>query len=360
MVEGEPVTVRRSVVVRVVAPLLLLAAVASACSTPSGGGALSGSVPLNPAASDPAIAADPVFTHLAWPAVGTPRNELVVLFHGTQGNPQALTEMAKALQSDGFHVLGLRYQAPVSTFAACPDAVAASDPDCHRGFRAETVFGEGVSSRGSPALDSPALTTSAGNSVMNRLLKAVDYLALLYPTAGWRQFQARDGGGACESTDTTYGACDLRWDHVSVVGHSQGSGVALYLSKYVPLRRVGLVSGTYDGFTAGAAPGPFVYTVAPWVAEGPLAVTPSQVTTFWHTGDPGLGLFRSVADAVGVPGTEVPVTANSAPFGGTNRLATSAASTCPFEVNPPHLAPAVDLCAPDGLYTAAWRYLVRT
>ena len=91
-----------------------------------------------------------------------------------------------------------------------------------------------------------------------------------------------------------------------------------------------------------------------------LAQTPQgeiKAGTLLHTADFGLGLFRTVEDAVGVTGPEVSVTSATPPYGGSRRLITSAASTCPFDATPSHLSTAVDLCTPDGLYAPAWRYL---
>lgn len=72
------------------------------------------------------------------------RNKLVVIFHGSESNPQAHLELANALRSDGYHVILLRYRTNLYTFGACPDDVVDSFPDCHRQFRSETVFGGGV------------------------------------------------------------------------------------------------------------------------------------------------------------------------------------------------------------------------
>jgi hypothetical protein len=45
------------------------------------------------------------------------------------------------------------------------------------------------------------------------------------------------------------------------------------------------------------------------------------------------------------------------PYGGSHRLLTSLASTCPLLSVPSHNSTAVDACTPDGAYVAAWRYL---
>jgi hypothetical protein len=339
-----------ALVVAVLGALLL-----AACAPPTGGGTGGGvatSWAVNPRTTDPAIGDDPFFTHIALAPTVAPRNELVVLFHGTSSSPQAYTEIAGGLRGDGYHVISLRYAGAYSTLSACPDSAAATDPDCHRTFRSETVYGEDVTDPDGGSYDHPLVVIDAANSVMNRLLKVVEYLRVIAPTAGWDQFQVRTGA-TCDVVDPTYGACDLRWDRVVTMGHSQGAGVALYLAKHHGLDRVGMLSGSYDAFSLGGGS----YAVAPWISEGGLDVPASRISVFNHTSDFGIGVFRAVEDSLGLAGPEVQVTSAAPPYSGSHRLITTALSTCPWESTPNHLSTAVDACSPDGLYLAAWRHL---
>lgn len=336
--------------------IVLLALSAAACTQPpSGGGGSTGpatSWTINPKTTDAAIANDATYSHLAFAPTGPARNKLVVILHGTGSNPQAHFELAGALRTDGYHVIVLRYSAAVGTLSACPDANAVVDPDCHRGFRSETVFGGGVADPGGNAHDNGVVAISAANSVMNRLLKVVDYLNTIAPASGWGNFQQRSGP-VCDSPNTTYGACNLNWSDVVAMGHSQGAGVALYLGKFFPLAKVGMLSGSYDAYDLGGGN----YSVAPWITEAGLAVANADIGTLLHTNDCGLNLFRAVENSLGVTGSEVMVTAAVPPYGGSRRLVTSLASTCPWDPTPGHNSTAVDLCSPDGAYVPAWRYL---
>lgn len=334
--------------------VVLLALTAAACTQPpsGGGGGSSSGWNVNPATTDPAIASDPTFTHLAFAPTTTARGKLVVMFHGTGSNPQAHLELANALRGDGYHVILLRYSATLSTPNACPTAVAGSDPDCHRVFRSETTFGAGVTDPDGGSYDHALVSISQANSVMNRLLKLVDHLRVIAPTAGWGEFQDRTGA-ACDVFNTTYGACELNWGDVVAAGHSQGAGVALYLGKFFPLRRVMMLSGSYDAFDLGGGS----FTVAPWITEGGMDVPASRIGTLLHTSDYGLNTFRAVENALGLPGSEVNVTTSSPPYGSSNRLITSTASTCPWDGTPGHNSTTVDVCAPDYLYWATYTYL---
>jgi predicted esterase len=348
MVTGRP---------RALRPVALLAAVVAllvACAPPpvtGGGGEPALNWSVEPSVTGPGITTDPIFTHLAY-APNAPRGRLVVLLHGTGANPQGYTVLGRQLRADGHHVVVLRYPAQLSTFGGCPNSGAATDPDCHRTLRGEVVHGANVPDPDGLAVDHPLVNISAANSVTNRLLKLVEYLRTVSPTSGWEQFQQRTDG-TCDSVAPAYGTCDLHWDRVVAMGHSQGAGVALYLGKVRPLDRVAMLSGSYDAFDLGGGS----YTVAPWIAEGGLRVPPSRIGHLLHTGDPGIGVFRSVATALDVPGPEVVVSSWLPPYGGSRRLVTSLPPACPLDSAQNHNSTATDLCAPSGAYTLAWLYL---
>jgi pimeloyl-ACP methyl ester carboxylesterase len=321
------------------------------CSTQSGGGSAYGAISVNPAAADPSTTSDPVFVNLAYGPQGTPNGKLAVVFHGSSANPQAHLEMASSLSSIGYHVIVLRYSASVGTQSACPDSVALTDPDCHRAFRSEVVFGAGVPDNDGQARNSPATVVSASDSVVNRLLKLVEYLTVHNPSGGWQTFQAVGGGASCALTDSRYGdVCDLDWTKVVLMGHSQGAGTALYLSKFYPVDHVGMTSGPYDAFLVGDG----AFTPAAWIAEGGFEVPPSRMAGLTHLSDFGLGRIRAAQTALGMPGPEV--VAVDPPFA-TRRLVTTEASTCPLDGVPNHNSTAVDICTPNGAYVAAWRFL---
>jgi hypothetical protein len=189
---------------------------------------------------------------------------------------------------------------------------------------------------------------SKANSVLNRILKLVDFMALAYPDSGFDQFQQKTGG-TCDVMNTTYGTCDLDWSKVAMLGHSQGSGVALYMAKFLSMRAVGLFSGTYDAFVEGG-----VATAAQWTDEGDFDTPPGSIRTLMHTNDYGANRIRAVAEAVGIPGPEVSATVT--PFL-TNRLVTSLASQCPWDGAPSHNSTSVTACVPGYAYQDAWRYM---
>ncbi|MCZ7630635.1 MAG: hypothetical protein M5U19_17075 [Microthrixaceae bacterium] len=165
-----------------------------------------------------------------------------VVLHGTGAGTTGYGEITSALRSDGYHVIVLRYSAALGTLGACPDSVSSSFPDCHRAFRSETVFGAGVQDPSGDAFDHPGAQVPAADSLVNRLLKLIERMKVIAPSAGWGQFQDATSG-VCNNMNTTYGACELKWSKVALIGHSQGAGVALYMSKFFPLRAEGSCRG---------------------------------------------------------------------------------------------------------------------
>ncbi len=340
----------RGAVALVLAAVALLATACPPQPGPGGEGGF-GYAEIPPNSTDPSISGDPLYPNFAIPAAGTPRNRLVVLFNGTGAGPSALAGMGNKLAADGYHVIGLRYASGVGTQSACPDSAVSTWADCHREFRSEVVFGSGVGDPDGYAADHPSVSVTPSNSVVNRLIKLVDHLVERFPLDDWTQFQDRSGGDCIESPQ--YGGCELDWTKVVAMGHSQGAGVALYLGKQFPLARVAMLSGAYDAFYLGSS----AYSVAPWVTEGDFATPTSSIATFSHLNDYGLGIQRAVADALGLAGPEQNVITTARPYGGTNRIVTTAQPSCLLDNNGPHNATATDGCSPPGAHSNAWRYL---
>lgn len=327
-----------------------------ACQTgPGGGGTGGGAWSVDPSATDPALDSDLLSPNLAFAPTAAPLGRLAVVLAGTSAGTSNFGELSATLRSRGFHVVVLRYSNSLATLSACPDSVALSQPECLRSFRAEVTFGAGVADPTGASYDHPLAAVDAARSVVNRLSKLVEYLRLIAPGAGWEQFQQRSAQ-ACDVFDTTYEVCSIDWTTVNAVGHSQGAGVALYLAKFHPLERVAMLSGSVDAHLLPDGS----LLAASWLTEGPLAVPPSSVWTLLHTADPQVARMRAVADTVGVPGSEVAVTASAPPPPGSNRLVTSLGPTCFWDSAQHHNSTAVDVCTPDGAYADTWAAMLGT
>lgn len=335
--------------VRLAGAVAAIALFAGACTTPTSSGNSTSSWSVDPVLADAATTPDPLATNRIYQPVGTERGELAVMLHGTGSTPAAHYEIAGALRSDGYHVILLRYSASLGTLYACPDVDALTDPDCHRAFRHEVTFGAGVPDPDGVARDHATANVTSADSVVNRLLKLVDRMATVVPASGFGQFQQQTGG-SCDVTNANYGTCELDWSKVSVLGHSQGAGVALYMAKFYALEAAGLLSGTYDAYLDGGG----AATAAPWTTEGDFDVPAESITTLMHEDDYGAERIRAVADALGISGPEVSATV--VPFL-TDRLITDLQPTCLFDSVPGHNSTSVDLCTPGNSYVEAWRFM---
>ncbi len=341
----------------VVATAVAMVALAACTSSPSGGSGSGTGGPgqrsVDPRLTDPSLPTEMVFTNIAQAAGGTVRNKLVVVLHGTSANPQAHTELSNALSADGYHVATVRYNAVLSVTGGCPDVTQEEDPDCHQDLRAETAFGQGVADPEGSARNHPLLNITRTNSAVNRTLKLVNYLATTYPSEGWGQFLQRDAAGACTSFSTTYGACNLHWSKVVLMGHSQGASVALYLSSFYPVDRVGMLSGAYDAWDNGDG----TLTTANWVAARKAKIPVARVTDFVHTRDVGIARIWAVEQTLGLSGAQTNVLTSARPWGSSHRLVTTLTPSCPLDASQAHNATAQDLCAPDGQFVPVWRYM---
>jgi hypothetical protein len=166
-----------------------------------------------------------------------------------------LDEAARA----GYMVLGLEYVNTTSDPEASSVAsLCARDrhADCFEQVRLERVTGEDASDK---------VSVTPANAIVNRIEKALAYLARSYPAEGWGAFLTADGR--------------VDWAKLAVGGHSQGAGMAALLGKLYPLYRVCLFSGPSD-FSVAAQ------QLAPWV-ERPGATPPERYYGVVHEQERG-------------------------------------------------------------------------
>lgn len=311
-------------------------------------------VEFSPSEADPAVDFGPDALSLVGAPTATPKDHLVVLFAGTGASPASMGYLVTELQRAGYHVLGIHYDSRMLTLEACPDAEQSVAPDCHRSFRGEVAFGQDVADPAGARHDHPDVQVPAANSAMSGLLHGLEYVATRFPSDGFEQYLQKVDG-ACEATNLAYGVCEPRWDRVSLMGFSQGGGVALYLSKFHDVARVGMLSAAFDAYATPEGP-----VAAPWVSEGGFATPSSDIAHLSHLGDANLFRQRAVAEALGLPGPEVNIRLEAAPFSGSNRLVSDYTPACsPDDSLSQHNSTGGNGCSSVNAYRAAWLYLVR-
>lgn len=274
-----------------------------------------------PASTDPAISGWFGAHFAAFAPTAATRDRLFVYLHGQGGTAGGATELVKSAAEVGFHAVGLTYPNDWSPFNVC-----GGDPACPEALRREIV--DGVDR-------TPVISVARADSIENRLIKLLTRLDALHPGEGWLQFINGD---------------TIRWDLITLWGHSQGGGNAGIIAKHQSLGRVCLSAPAADG-----GPG----SPAAWWASH---LTPSaNYFGFCHTQD---ALSAKVAfwSALGMSafGSVLDVAVTPAPYSNTHSLSTSVA---PAVAGQFHNSVVADALTPRGagnvpVYKPVWQYMM--
>jgi hypothetical protein len=204
--------------------------------------------------TDPAIN-DALEPHVAGLAdCAQQRGYLMVFLPGTGGRPTSpyAQNLLNYATNNCMHAIGLNYPDARSVFADCH---LDRDPDCYGNWRLQKLDG---------IPRSPHLPNAPANSIENRLLKALLYLAKTYPQEGWDQYL--DGN-------------TVRWEDVIASGDSQGGGEAAMMAKIHSVARVVMFASVTDSIGTGRGP------IPGWLSE-PSATPAERYFGFAHMEDP--------------------------------------------------------------------------
>jgi hypothetical protein len=263
-----------------------------------------------PSATDPAITSFNSPHHAFFNPATPARGRLFLFLPGTDATPSVYQKICRHAAVLGWHSLGLMYQNGDAVNALCP-----SDPQCAGLVRAEVLDG----------IDrTPLVNVDAANSITNRLVKALLYLAQVAPTEGWGQF-----------LDASHAP---RWERIVVAGHSQGGGHAAFIAKTHAVSRC-LMFASADTVANGDA--------ATWMVE-PGATPPERFFGLAHLGDPLIppAAQRTGWTALGMDAFGPEVFVDTAPaLGGTRRYMT-ALNPALSGLTANHGVPAVDFRTP--------------
>lgn len=263
---------------------------------------------ITPSATDPRIVEDDA--HLASLATDVPRaGKLFVFLPGTGGAPRHYTYVIRTAAAQGYHALGLAYVNDRSV--GLQICAGTADPDCPEQVRLEILDGTDRS---------PLVDVDRANSIENRLIMLLRYLAANHPDEGWSRF-LDDAGG-------------LRWDLMAFAGHSQGAGHAAMAGKLHLVHRVALFSGTEP---------------AAWTLQ-PLATPADRFYGLVHELEELYADIGASWQNLGLPGALTNVDGGAPPYGGSHRLQTrvAPAGTSLSEGLGYHNAVAVDYATPLG------------
>ncbi len=280
---------------------------------------------VRPRDTDPAIDRDNT-PHVA--LVGNcarQRGRLYVFLAGTKGVPSPAMPLVQFAARSCLHAIALAYPNETSVINDCRRAPA--EPDCYAAWRLEKIDGVDRSDR---------IAVTPSNSIENRLLKLVQYLAARHPADGWNIYLDRG---------------TVRWNNVIVSGQSQGGGQAAMLAKVHSVARVALFGSVTDvvGSLRGSPPS--------W--ESTVGATPPErIFGFAHQRDNFWPAIQRGWIMLGLEpyGPVVNVDGASPPFGGTHRLTTNAACVTPTAANCAHVTVVDPRLA--ALFRPVWAYML--
>jgi hypothetical protein len=165
-----------------------------------------------------------------------PGAQLLVFLTGTGGEPPGPLPFLKAAAAAGYRVISLAYNDTPAVAVYCPRK---PDAACSEKFRRMRIYGDGTTV--DPTIDNPP-----AESIVNRLIKLLQYLDRREPQRGWDAY-LENGAPA--------------WGRLVFAGQSQGAGMAAFIAKQHALARVILFSSPWDFVARGNG-----RQLAPWIA----------------------------------------------------------------------------------------------
>ena len=216
---------------------------------------------VRPSVADPAVR-DFDYPNLVYG--GGPRGaHLAVFLPGTGGGQDGGPELLlRTIAGQGYRVVFLPYDDVPAVSQVCPKR----PPQCSARFREARTFGGGA---GGPVANPPA------EAIVARLASLLRYLDQRHPEAGWGDYL--DGAGR------------PAWPRIVVSGLSQGAGMAAFIAKRFPVRRVVLFSSPWDEYGPQQRPAPWLFA--------PSATPPER---WWAERHVRENTTRLIAQAYGV------------------------------------------------------------
>jgi hypothetical protein len=262
----------------------------------------SGPVPAVLHTFDPAVADATITAYrnptYAYTPISPNNGSLLIFLPGRNEAPSNYTIITQfAAASVGYHVLNLDY--PNGT---APTSLCNNDPACDGNVLLQKW-------NGTPGNDN----VTPGNSLQNRIIKELEYLAATYPSEGWNQFII---GGR------------VQWSNTVLAGHSLGSWESGYVSTIISVKRVVMLGGPQDVDVENVT----TTVASDWLSA--FSATPvTRKFTFVHVQDPSYpdSLLDSTAMGLDAFGPWTSVDGANIPFGGSHELTTDVPAANPHQ-----------------------------
>jgi hypothetical protein len=182
------------------------------------------------------------------------KHRLLVFLPGTGGDGHGAVDFCTVAAGRGFHVVSLAYPSTVSMSVFR----ASADPDAFRKARENVLYGKAPIGE---------LDVKEPNSILNRLVRLVRFLAAKYPKEGWDEYVDGDASPL--------------WSKLVLAGQSQGGGHAVLLAMRHEVARVLMFGSPKDFNVHFGEP-------ARWYS-GPSATPRDRFFSFVHSADEGHG-----------------------------------------------------------------------
>lgn len=232
---------------------------------------------IRPSVTDPAIRRFDSPSYVLYNDTAGPAANLFVFLSGTDGRPPGPLPFLRAAADAGYRVVSLTTDTVPAVAEYCPRK---PDPACSGDFRRMRIYGDGT------RLD-PAIDNTSAESIVNRLVKLLQYLDRQEPGHGWGAYL--ENGAP-------------RWSRIAFAGQSQGAGMAAYIAQGHEVARVILFSSPWD-FTIATDN---TEKLAPWLAA-PSKTPPQRWYAGYHEKEDTAGLIARAYAALRVPADHIRV-----------------------------------------------------
>jgi hypothetical protein len=191
---------------------------------------------VRPSATDPLIHRADSDNYVLTSPQPEPNAKLLVFLPGTNGEPPGPRALLETAAGAGYRVISLAYNDDISVAVFCPTR---PNPACSEAFRRMRLYGN-------RSFKDDTVDNTPAESIVNRLVKLLQYLDRKHPGGGWGRYLENDSPN---------------WSRIVVCGQSQGAGMAAFIAKEHEVARVILFSSPWDFIKAGQQ-----RTLAPWLA----------------------------------------------------------------------------------------------
>jgi predicted esterase len=233
---------------------------------------------VKPSETDPAIRRFDTTHYILFNTKTGPEANLLVFLHATDGVQPGPLPFLKAAADAGYRVISLAYNDSPAVNVYCP-----GNPDsaCSEKFRRMRIYGDGT-------LNDPAIDNTGAESIVNRLVKLLQYLDRRDPKRKW---------GAYLENGT------LSRSRIALAGWSQGAGMAALIAKEHLVARVVLFSGPVDFQRLNENARPLL---AAWISA-PSETPPERWFGGYHERESGPNLLARAYAELQVPPDHVRV-----------------------------------------------------